>query len=1310
MALDPPADWTEFRTWIDGTGQAVFLLDSVDEARLKGKDFGRALRRLAGELGTAQERATVLVSCRVSDWQAHADRRTVEECLPPPARTVHGKGSSTPGETPVRVFAFAPLDDGQVRRLCVEVHGLPDVDAFLRDVRDAQGADFLHRPRDVEWMVGHWRSTGRIGSLTDILDTNVRKKLAEPRHLERPRHADLWADRLTAGARSLAAAVTFVGKAALRLPDHGAIIDAAADALDPAEVLTGWTDAERRELLSRALFDEATYGRLRFHHRSVVEHLTARWLSDRLDQGCPTSGIEELLFPTLYGHRYDAPLLAAAAGWLAGWNDRIRALARRIAPAILIQHGDPRTLPVDCRAAILTEAVERLHAAPHEDDGISDEALERFAAPELEPTVRALHDRFGRDQRVTELLLRVIRHGRITGCADIALAAVSDGRSRTQRGYGLFALETVGDVADKLVLAERLVADAPSWDEASLGRALTFCLPDGMTAERFLHIIGAVMVPDREFGEYGAEKILTEIAIHRLPRGWLSDLLGLLLSQTVPVEDDGYAFAHCIDLRTAMARILVRVLRELGPSEFREGDIVRSILFLNRKHRKFHDTEMPMEAVREAVGSYPTIKKALFWQTAAEMRSTKISFFRPRTFIGRGESYWTLDESDLTWLLDDLKICVDPEDRSLALYCVMTLWSRLERPIDLLPRIRAAIDGVEELTVEMARWLDTPPPRKDEAWEEWDREREEAEAASMEAARASLLARLAQIRSGEAIEAVGHLLRPMTQSRLSWTQTDTSSLVPLFGEAVAEAVRMGLKVYWRERAKSAGGGVLELILSGLALDMKDGLDPGILSDAEARFAARAVLRTSSGFPPWFETLANAKTVAVRETILSAVRREWTRVEDDDLELFSHPAFYPSTFGRLESGPAAIRDLVAADVFAWLKRKAPANLTVTRAAVRLAVMSDAVSRDRLATLAACRTRETRDDCPRLTIWLPLWLGLDGPAALDFLEEELAGLSAEQAVTLVMDLCRMLRGDFRQVHYATGDLPKDVPSLARIVAVLFRHIRVAEDNEHGRCVYTPDRRDHAEEVRNTALRRLADIPGKATHDALLALAGQFGNTAAHLWFRRLAARRAAADGDPAPWTPGAVMAFERDNEAMPASPADLHRIAMRRLTLIREDLEGGDFSVRGLFGKHTDEADVQAWLAGVLRDRANRRYSVHREEQVDRSKRTDIRLHNAAFDGPVCIEIKVMEKGWTVQELEAALGHQLGGQHLRDHRSRHGVLLLFRAGVRKTWHRAGVAPLGFEQLLDHLRTHAADLARRHPGVDRLDVVGMDAGDPA
>ena len=58
-----------------------------------------------------------------------------------------------------------------------------------------------------------------------------------------------------------------------------------ADALDTSKYLKDWDATERSALLRRALFDPATYGRVRFHHRSVQEYLAAYRLKRLKEKG-----------------------------------------------------------------------------------------------------------------------------------------------------------------------------------------------------------------------------------------------------------------------------------------------------------------------------------------------------------------------------------------------------------------------------------------------------------------------------------------------------------------------------------------------------------------------------------------------------------------------------------------------------------------------------------------------------------------------------------------------------------------------------------------------------------------------------------------------------------------------------------------------------------------------------------------------------------------------------------------------------------------------------------------------------------------
>jgi hypothetical protein len=72
-ALDP-REVRQFETWLKGTDEGYFFLDSIDEARLNQKSLEVALKRFSRALGESLPRASVFVSCRVTDWKPKAER------------------------------------------------------------------------------------------------------------------------------------------------------------------------------------------------------------------------------------------------------------------------------------------------------------------------------------------------------------------------------------------------------------------------------------------------------------------------------------------------------------------------------------------------------------------------------------------------------------------------------------------------------------------------------------------------------------------------------------------------------------------------------------------------------------------------------------------------------------------------------------------------------------------------------------------------------------------------------------------------------------------------------------------------------------------------------------------------------------------------------------------------------------------------------------------------------------------------------------------------------------------------------------
>jgi hypothetical protein len=174
--------------------------------------------------------------------------------------------------------------------------------------------------------------------------------------------------------------------------------------------------------------------------------------------------------------------------------------------------------------------------------------------------------------------------------------------------------------------------------------------------------------------------------------------------------------------------------------------------------------------------------------------------------------------------------------------------------------------------------------------------------------------------------------------------------------------------------------------------------------------------------------------------------------------------------------------------------------------------------------------------------------------------------------------------------------------------------------------------------------------------------------------------------------------------PRSERQLFEQAVGRLEEVRKSVEEGPFSERVLFSGGMPEKHLQLWLAARFLDTQNRRFSVHREEEVDADNRTDVQL--SCQYGNVCVEIKPVDRkrSYSATSLVDTLRTQIVGQYLKGLNSAHGIMVLFRLD-NKTWDIPGSAKAQhFDQLVQYLNTQAEVIKRESPGVQELRVLGV------
>ncbi len=332
---------------------ATFFLDSIDELKLSLGSVEQALKRLRKAIGGQLARVRIVITTRPVPFDEQLIRRLLNVPTPPEAEVTgetfaqvamgkrpdrDKKEDDAPAEW--RTVALMPLSDAQIADFA-RGQGIADTNELLEDLRRRNAQDFARRPQDLLELCADWRDFKRIRTHREQLMTNVRVKL-KPRE-DRPEPAELSVDKAIEGASRLALAMINTRRFTIR---HSAEADAGHEdvAQDPAIILSDWTAPERKALLERPLFAFASYGRVRFHHRSVMEFLAAERVRTLRAHGMTVRALKRLLFAITRGKTIARPSKSAIAGWLALDDDTVFEMLRDHEPDVLLTYGDPESL------------------------------------------------------------------------------------------------------------------------------------------------------------------------------------------------------------------------------------------------------------------------------------------------------------------------------------------------------------------------------------------------------------------------------------------------------------------------------------------------------------------------------------------------------------------------------------------------------------------------------------------------------------------------------------------------------------------------------------------------------------------------------------------------------------------------------------------------------------------------------------------------------------------------------------------------------------------------------------------------------
>jgi len=628
-----------FARWKGNGGEpAWFFLDSVDELKLNDRKLEPALVTLANFLGSHREQARVIISCRPSDWRPAVDMEAFRRRLPIPLPEAKAAPAVDPEdfflstiepapaksdllaeeaeergglERKFRTVVLLPMSDRQVRSF-VEQRAVPECEAFLAEIERRDAWDFARRPLDLLELGQVWSEQRRLGERQEQYETNVLIKLRDdPDRADRNQIDDVKARE---GAERLALALMLARKQAFRAGD--AILDPglAQETLDPAEILPNWTPKQRQVLLRRALFDPATLGRVRFHHRSVQEYLAACRLRTLQEKGLSIRQLLRLFFAESYGEEIVIPSRAPVAAWLALSNAPVRRMLTRLEPERLLSLGDPASLGHDTKVGLLESFAEVYGNGTWRGVRVPAPELKRLSTPALAPTVVRLWGSNPANPDVRELLLTLIWQGALHECLDIVSSVAADLYAADyERIVALRAMVACGATEQVSALVADLVASPLAWPDKVVRNVACELFPRFLDTDGLIQLMERTPEPESDVNgfRWSAQRLVetldscSPVAINL--RNRLADLIWRKRSSDPSFHD---LKSDCDHLTPALTSLCVGQLSQcrLGV----DRDLVRACVIANRFTARIHRFRGDRDLLREAFEDHAAMRAEAF--------------------------------------------------------------------------------------------------------------------------------------------------------------------------------------------------------------------------------------------------------------------------------------------------------------------------------------------------------------------------------------------------------------------------------------------------------------------------------------------------------------------------------------------------------------------------------------------------------------------------------------------------------------------------------------------------------------------------
>lgn len=1311
-----------FTTWQTSTEDAFFFLDAVDEARLQSHaDFTRAVWIVRNALAPYMARVRLAISSRVTDWTVPEVGAAVatqllqpinqavaraSACIPPADEQETTAEPQNESTEELFVTTLDALSREEAQR-CARHFGLQDEVAFWAAVDDGDYEFMASRPLDLRWMVELWNQRRILGSYTELIDANIAARLRELNPHYQQAGKALAEVQLRDGAAELAAAAEFGAFPFIALRQTNL---AEVRILDAFEVLRGWKPADVQLLLATAIFDEASFDRVKFHHRSVREYLAARWVDARLAQGVPLGRLEPL-----FGGRPNGELTLISSrrpvlAWLAAINVRARAWVVSKFPELLLHEGDPQSWDQRSADLAFNAMIARTKTHPRIRRWYTTSSEYLRVSRALSPgQIAAVLSGNDASVEARSIAYSLARHGKLEDCAAPAFAIYADTtRPEWERVRALAILEVVGTSKHR----DQVLADIESGALKS-NQLIAYALLCVNWSEFTSARLAAIFDSTQSEGDFGSGPMAEAVKNGMLPKTTLSSATLLLTAilESLPHPAKGKPFARFPVENQPERAWLLDVLPDCFERVLdlaKETDILSLPPLVEAAERieamrdsGFTDRD-EFRRLRDAIKAQP----ALRWKIALAISHSEDIRFSTNRLVWTNSCIVTFDVEDLPELTRRAQETPIPLEEQKVWFQVGTeVASRLATGRERVLALRALcgpMKGPRLATVlhRYKQWQTGIRTRR--GWEVQERTRKAAQEVDLAHVKANLLSKRAGITDGSDFGSLQQLLSFAHRSSSSsdGNGVDLDVLASRFGPEVAAAFSAGLKAYWKKASPpnpsnypngSVPWGAL-VALAGATLSASEGIDFSGLPTAEVAAAAQIAVWSLPGPPDWLAFLHKARPAEVE-----AALNPWVLNEAKD----SVPGNgVRGAFAMAMCCPPSIRRGLLAGATPLVLSGAVKNKDVLKELIPALYEDGLMSPADFDSVCQNEIESIKTDSGRVQdlSWLHLWATARPHIAWNWFKQHLSRLDSEKDLQ-VCDFAAAMAGlQWAQQPWnsATIGLLLEVSEVLRL---------------HGSSVTTEDDEDTAffgpptKRMRNAIDNAFVSVRGASGRNALLRLIAEECDTERRSGLVGLLAEHTELDATAGQqWDIERLRNIHSAFDSEPRNEAQLYDQVLARLEEVRTSIEEGPFSERKLFAPGMLEKYLQLWLAAKFQDTQNLRFSVHREEEVDDDKRTDIQL--ACATAKVCVEIKPLDRSrsYSASSLtEDTLKRQLVGQYLKGRNSTRGILVLMQLDDKR-WELPSGTGRSFAELVEYLQNVANQIKLNSPAVAELHVFGI------